>query len=97
LRAFRRSDYKLINDLNRHAKEVFDLSADAGEQQPLEEVPAELAKEVERAREWLRAFRQALPTDATQSTIPPEVLARLKGLGYIIGDEEDDEPEEPAP
>jgi arylsulfatase A-like enzyme len=98
LRSYRRSDRKMINDLNRHQTAVFDLRADPGEQQPLDEVPPAVTQDAERAREWLRAFRQALPTDGTQSTIPPEVLAKLKSLGYIGGDEEEDgEPEQPPP
>ena len=97
LRSYRRLDRKVINDLNRARSQFFDLDADPGEQRQLEDPSARALQDVERGRAWLKAFRKALPAGGTQSAIPPEVLAKLKSLGYVGGDEESDEPEEPAP
>jgi arylsulfatase A-like enzyme len=97
LRSFRRADCKIINDLNRHHVEVFDLPADPREQTALESCPPALTQDAEQARAWLKAFRSAWPAEGAQSAIPPEVLAQLKSLGYVGSDEDSDEPEQPAP
>jgi arylsulfatase A-like enzyme len=97
LRSFRRADCKMINDLNRHRAEFFDLLADPGEQTALQSCPPTLMQDAEQARAWLKAFRKAWPAGGTQSVIPPEVLAHLKDLGYVESDEESDEREQPAP
>lgn len=96
LRSFRRLDRKVINDLNRERAEFFDLRADPDEQKPLENPSALASRDAEQGRERLKAFMKALPTQGAQSDIPPEVLEKLKSLGYVGGDD-DDEPEEPAP
>ncbi len=97
LRSYRRVDRKLINDLNRQRADLFDLRADPGEQKPLVDHPATVLRDAEQGRAWLKAFMQAWPAGDTESAIPPELLAKLKSLGYVGGDEEPDEPEELAP
>lgn len=101
LRSFRRADHKLINDLNRQRAELFDLRVDPGEQRPLADHDAAESRDAEQGRAWLRAFMRAWPAGDAESAIPPEVLAKLKSLGYVGTDEEPDElgesdkPEEP--
>ena len=87
----------MLNDLNRHHADVFDLLADPAEQTPLEAPAAAALRDAEQGREWLKAFRAALPTEGARLALPPEVLAKLRSLGYVGGDEDSDDPEAPAP
>lgn len=91
LRSFRRLGHKVISDLNRDRVMVFDLHADPGERTPLGDGPAPLAEAASRdaqwGSEWLTAFRRALPAGGAASDIPPDVLQKLKDLGYVYESE----------
>jgi hypothetical protein len=91
LRSFRRLDHKVISDLNRDRVVVFDLHADPGEQTPVGDGPDPLteaaSRDAEWGSEWLTAFRRALPAGGAASDIPPDVLQKLKDLGYVYESE----------
>lgn len=101
LRSFRRLDRKMIKDLNRKRAVVFDLLADPAEQAPLEDSLAPAARtarqDADQGRKWLREFRKALPAGEAKSDIPPEVLDKLRSLGYVQDGEARDESEGMAP
>ena len=98
LRAFRRTSRKLINDMNLRQAETYDLAADPSEQHPLAEPLTAAIEDAEQGRARLKAYIQALPSGEAESDIPPEVLAKLKSLGYVDDEaEQADDAGEPEP
>lgn len=97
LRAFRRPEWKLLLDLNERRSLAFDLKADPGEQRPLPEIPRQILEESRRAADRLKNYRDAMPPPGMPGVIPPEVLRKLRSVGYLGDDAEDEEHDETIP
>ncbi len=93
LRSVRRAEYKLIWDDKTGGGNVYDLGVDAQERAPLPRADLPLVQraldEYRAAVRWLEEYRTALPAGGPDSrALPPEVLQRLRGLGYVGGEDE---------
>lgn len=93
LRAYRRPEWKLLLDLNERRTLAFDLRSDPEEQTPLAELPKSILDDARRADDWLRQYRSAMPPPGSAAPIPVEVLQKLRAVGYLGDDADDDEPD----
>jgi arylsulfatase A-like enzyme len=92
MRSYRQVDRKLIVNRKHKAGVAFNLLNDPAEQSPIQDrhgvLMQALQRDSERSLKWLAEFREALPPGRSTSEIPPELLQKLKSLGYIGGEED---------
>ena len=85
--SFRRRGCKLIKDEIADRLWVYDLVEDPDELHPLKDLDAPLAQAIVRdarlAERRLNAYRSALSSETTRSSIPPQILEKLESLGYV--------------
>ncbi len=80
LRALRVGRYKLIADVARGGRKLFDLEADPGEQRNLRKQRPELAQRLEAE---LLAYYAVGTHQAPGRELPPDVEEKLRSLGYV--------------
>lgn len=80
LRSLRVGRYKLIEDLARGGRKLFDLETDPGEQRNLRKARPELAEQM---RQELLAYYATATHRAPGRELPPEVEEKLRSLGYV--------------
>ena len=89
MRSFRRRGCKLIRDEVTGRLWVYNLLEDPDELHPLKSLDTPLAQGIVRdarlAERRLNAYRNALSSETSGSSIPPQVLEKLESLGYVGG------------
>ncbi len=81
-------DLKLIYDVYADAFELYDLVADPGELHNIQgmDLAPDMAREEERLRAWTEQALELMDEQAGRMSaedVPPEVLERLRDMGYI--------------
>ncbi len=87
LRTIRTERWKLFDDMVHERHLYVNLTDDPHEQRLLTDLDTPAGRMLERRyaniTRRLEAFRARMGSDGERSTIPPEVMQRLKGLGYV--------------
>jgi len=84
IRMVRRGHLKLIRNLESGRRELYDLAADPAEQKDLSETRAELANELSTIMDQFFVHAdEGQPTQPTTLELDPEMVERLRRLGYI--------------
>lgn len=90
MRSFRRRDHKVIVDQLTGRTWVYDLAHDPAERTPIADGNASLVKtamrDVALGEQWLATFGGAASVAQGTSRMPPEVLEKLRTLGYVGGE-----------